>query len=364
MLTDYYLDARYGNDSTGTGGQLSPWKTINQLLTDATGLKSGPITSDVTIHLAGTQNGPDLQYYDYVSLDLTGVHCLPGVTLNWQPCLYPPGPSYSAAPQEWNDGNYYEAGDPFSTTTPPAPLDVLAGMRPCQFSQGILCTGGMNNVFRGICFGAAANWDPLMSMGVTADTVGVHLIYCAVGPLPPAPNSIGIFAVGSAMVNVENSLVANFNTGALAAEGAWLLLSGNNWFADCGAVGVQAWADARVLIQPWYGPGQPTWRTTTIVTTSPRAEYKAVWASASKIMISDLTPIGLRYRGQLQVVKQDLHGNDEYYGVVLEAQSLLLGAKLVMFTNPALATTQPAFETVPAGQQIVLKAGEGCVRVN
>ena len=48
----------------------------------------------------------------------------------------------------------------------------------------------------------------------------------------------------------------------------------------------------------------------------------------------------------------------------LEAESLLLGAKLVMFTNPALATTQPAFETVPAGQQIVLKAGEGCVRVN
>jgi len=161
---------------------------------------------------------------------------------------------------------------------------------------------------------------------------------------------------------LQNSAVVNFACGALVGNSS-LTLSGDNWIAESGTCGVMAMVNSQVFVQSWaMNSGLPTMRTTTIVTTSPRGPYKAVYASASKIMIPDFSPLGLPNRGQIQIIKADLHGNDEYFGVVLEAQSLLLGAKLVMFTNPALATTQPAFDTVPLSQQITLAPGEGCVR--
>ena len=355
MLTDYYLDAVHGSDSNASPVWNAPWKTISKLLTDSTnGLLSGPITADTTIHLAGSLTAPST--YDYLALDLTGVICMPGVTLAWQPYFWT---SIGSSPTEWSDPDYCQGNDPYGGSSA---VDPLNGVRPCMFSGGITVANGANNVFRNIGIMPAAGPGAL-SYGLLADGCAVSMIYCVVGPLAPTPVSVGFCAVGGAVLTVENSLVSDVNAGAIVV-GAALTLAGNNWFVDCGAVGVQAWADARVVIQPWYGPGLPSWRTTTIQTASPRAAYKAIWASASKIIILDMTPLGVTNRAQLQIIKQDLHGNDEYYGVVLEAQSLLLGAKLVMFTNPALATTQPAFETVPAGNQIVLKPGQGCVRID
>jgi hypothetical protein len=268
-------------------------------------------------------------------------------------------------------------------TNPPAPLNVLTGQRPCQISGGVMAasagTGALSNirnniVIRGVVIGPLTM--PVQGVTpavLTANGGGVALDYCLlVGPLGPfqqyapqgpAPLSVGIVVAGMGSGStLQNSAVVNFACGALVGN-ASLELSGDNWIAESGACGVLAMANSQVVVQSWaMNSGLPTMRTTTIVTTSPRNAYKAVYASASKIMIPDFTAFGLPYRGQIMIVKHDLHGNDEYYGVVLESQSLLLGAKLVSFTDPALATTQPAFDTVPPSQQITLAPGEGCVR--
>jgi hypothetical protein len=368
MAHDYYLDSINGDDSSGAGTATSPWKTVARLYAPTpplTPILPVPIVETTTIHLCGTPDPNPAQPYDYLTLTLSGVQCLNGAQLIWQPYI----PPTTGVGFEWFDSYYWQGRYPVASTAvppppPPPPLNVLTSVRPCKFSQGVFIDGGSNNiVFKGLEIDGGAM--PVLQMAAAAGVGGgssAQFLFCEFNG-SQTPTSVGVAVLDGSAVTVENSFAAGFNTGALVANGSSLTLNGNNSIIDSGAVGLLAWADGRVMIQTWMvNSGQLPWATTTIQTSSPRNAYKAVWASASKILIPDLSIAGMQYRGLLQIIKQDLHGNDEYYGVALEAQSLLLGAKLVMFTNPvALGTTQPAFETVPAAQQISLAAGEGCI---
>jgi len=352
MAFDYYVDSRNGHDPapppapSGDGTSGNPWRTITPVLAAL----AHPIVQTTTIHLAGSLTVPGL--YDYGTLALSGVQCLNNSQLIWQPWI--PSPS-----TEWNNTNYLNGLDPLSSLAPPPAFDPTKP-KTCMFSGGVSIDLGSNNVvFRGIEIAGG------LSQGLTTGAVAVNdgsraqFVFCRFDQ-PQASNTIGVLLLGDSTVTIENCYVTDFSSGIVAMDGVDLSLNGANWIVDCGAVGLAAFWDSRVGIQPFLG-GVLTLCTTTIQTASPRGAYKAVWAVASKIVIPDLSLIGVANRGLLQIIKQDLHGNDEYYGVVLEAQSLLLGAKLVMFTNPALATYQPAFETVPRSRQIVKAAGQGCI---
>ena len=69
-LQDFYVDAVYGSDSTGTGAQLNPWQTITYALSQVTGTQINP----AIIHIAaGTYDANlgemfPLEMEDYVSL--------------------------------------------------------------------------------------------------------------------------------------------------------------------------------------------------------------------------------------------------------------------------------------------------------
>jgi hypothetical protein len=336
MALDYYVDSVSGDDGTGTGASGSPWKTIAKAISAL----ATPVVDTTTIHLIGTLANP--QTYD--AANFVGVQCLGGAAVILKPDIF-------------NISNYAQGIDPFGSSGSLNPTGAKPVLLQGIMSPAISFRQGSSGV---VCLGLELTSPPtigFMGSVTLKEASSAALFYSRVKEA-----GTGLAVEAASTLAFENGhLLNNIMMGAYCLDRGELILSGDNTFTECGNMGVYLYHNSSLLIKPSDSDPRKYF-TSLFETLSPRLKYKAIWAAGNSVVnILDLTEVtNMPLMGYLKILNRNLYDSPNYIGIVLEGRSLLLNAKNISFSDPAINQGLP---TVPVSQQIVAAADEDCTVV-
>jgi hypothetical protein len=331
MATNYYVDWSKADDS----GAGTSWATAKKHLSAMIAALPDPVTDQSIIWMKGTVASP-------VTYGETGN------------VIYIAGLQFKGAvaelvvqPEEWQEANYQAGGNPYvssggtfdPTATKPVIIPtVLVGRTGPVTLKGLKITSNQ--------------------------AVGVHsyagaittLSYCAVTDIAGAGVSCD-----TSEVTVLNSYLYNNDYGAVVAHKGILQFQGENTVKDSEKCGVLAQVDSLLQFRAWLT--LPSTRyLTKINTTSARNEYQAIKAVInSTVMICDQPNDDTIQIGQVKILDEHLMQSKDYYGVVLESASRVIGAGNIVFWD---ANINSGKDTVPPTNRLAAAAAEGITVVD
>ena len=338
-MADIYVDYAAGDDTTGDGTSTgTAYQHISKALTDV----ADPLTEETTIHLGGTCAVSQDYGADSVDteIDLEDINIQGEGELIIQPTI-------------WVEADYESGAGPFVASTGTPAWDPT-GTKPCTVPP-VKVDNTKHIIIKGVVISGGGAGTQL-SAGISVTNQGSATFhYCTVED----------FTMGALIMSLSWATFCNccFNEngwGIACVAASNLGLVGDNTFLNNMQGGVLCTSDSQVSIQAW-DENASTFFTTLIKTTAYRHNYAGVkLLSNSSAYIED--PIAQIDPNRVSIARlkiindTDNYNLKNYYGLVLESFSKLMGAKNILFSDPDINKGDP---TVPDGNQIVGKPNEG-----
>jgi hypothetical protein len=351
FLVFYVAPAPAGSDSNNGETPETPFEHISKALL----ISAATYYETLTINLAGTLASPNA-YAEPI-----------GATLRLAQSILK-GRRVVIQPTYWDEAKYARGDDPFGASGGWNP----AGSKPCSVwnlsinNANGLCLRGLaiqttalpENAYIpeeiGTLLELFGGMIPGVGVGLS-DGSGFRAEYCSI-----TGGNYGITADGGSRADLVNcAILEAVEAGIVLENGSTAILTGDNRFRDCGAVGIEATRRSSVWIRG--EDSFPFRNTTRIATTGLRREYAAIRLASDSVLGTRSDAAREKAdTGFLRIVNERDVISPRYHGVELESRSCLLGARDVSFCDPAISDGQP---TVPPGQQIVQPEGHGTLVV-
>jgi hypothetical protein len=170
----------------------------------------------------------------------------------------------------------------------------------------------------------------------------------------------GFGSVKNSFVTVEGSASMVNNWGAVCGYGSQMVLLGSNYFYDSKNGGILCHTHSTVIFR-FQNTGSQNRFVTGIFTITPHRKYAGMKAMAnSQLVVEDPDVNPSQERSAIVTIFDEKRSpGPEYYGVVLESMSMLLGAANVKFFHPEDALEQKP--TIPEEKQFWGDESEGTV---
>ncbi len=338
MAVDYYVDYDSGDDAwdgtTSTPGAPSGPKQHISAMIEAL---AEPIDDEVTINLAGTVATPETYLETSGKVNMNSLNFEMDATLTIQA-------------ETWNQSNYESDDDPYNEG---GSWDPTAD-KPCIVPP-FNVEDTKNLTFKGLDFRKSDD-NEMVIVHVTEHS-SATFYYCAFsqGEL----NGLLVSFLSNAYAN--NCFFYHNKVGVVASYRSVLSLIGANYVADNLRIGIVATQSSTVVFQAWRDDSLKY--VTDIRTTIEILKYTAILIRMnSSIDIEDAwfvdDDIDIAH---VRIVNETAYRSKQYFGVVVESQSIFSGAENTSFAD---ATVNDGKDTIPTGQQIVAKTEEGAIAIS
>ena len=328
IATNYFVDPVSGDD-THPGTEVSPKKTIQ----GAVDLITGVINDVTTIHLKDDTT----HYVD--SVMIRGIRCI-GKNAR-----------FVIQTEIWNDVKYEGAqDDPYGTQ---ADFDIKSE-KPVVISADMEIEDSTGVELCGLGYNGTTDDAQLKINGQSK----VQAKYCRFEGMDAS-----VLSMGGAITVLENSYFLDNVVSIILMAMSGLMLSGNNFIENATHRGIVAMIDSTLWITPW-GLHPLQYYITEIKTTRPRvSKYAGIHlgiGSTLFVQSNSMDIIPLPVIGRVAIHHDMADFNSEYYGVIMESKSLLVGMKNMIFT---MLNTKSETIQMPESQTIVEKENEGTIVV-
>lgn len=333
MANDIYVDASGGSDATGDGTSAgTAYKHISKALEDVT----FPLNESQKIVAVGDTTNQD----DYDYQDSTDTH------INLEGYEIQAGGSLVFEIDGWDDTKY-DDGEESPLSDGGSSFDPTE-TKGCWFPPFKLDDGIKKVAFRGVAF-KSDNAD--YRFGIMAEEGALGIFdYCTFEGF----QEMGIYSTSTSMIRVNNCYFYECAAGVVAGDRSFVLMEGSNYVHDCMRYGLYAFNDSNISVR-WWETDPLVHKTTKIYTTEARRNYVAIGAKGNSSIYIGRPSLDRTFTRPImvQILNEVDFKADAYFGVSLEARSLLTGAKFINFTGKDASGNElnQGLETVPKGQQ-------------
>jgi len=332
MATNYYVRPEGSDSNDGSTHALA-----KQRLSAMIAVLEDPITDEVCINMEiGSYSSPNGYSETSGVVQLKNLRCSgPDASLTIRTYKFDdPNCTY------FDMGSYFGNGDPYglgSQWNPHAQKPIYLGYR----LEIINFSGNINLEGLGM-WKSGSPW-PMKGLYVE-NSNDVHVMYCSFGFW-----AAGVHAARNSIVTFENSFAALCNMAVVGSEGSQIFMVGDNYLEDHVKFGLVCYNNTTAVFRSWPDNLGDHF-TTEISTSNPRKRYAAIKALLNSSIIiedPDLNPTQTT-AARIKITNESLLETKEYYGVVLESKSSLIGAEHFTFSDPDINQGK---ETIPSDKQ-------------
>lgn len=338
MAGSYYINPDRPDD---TGNGLS-WATAKKTIQGLVDILTGPVEGETKVYLAA-----DATAAFSGDVQMRGISAIgEDAKLVFEPR------STDNSTVVWNEDNYEgHTYSPFESTETGA-FDITADDKPVELPLQFDIRDCRHVEFRGFKIIGTSGF-VLAQLTLINSASGVKFVYCR-----HEEKSTGIASLGNSNVDAENCYFLRNNVAVYAGHGGNFNLIGNNYIVEPYKHGILGWMGGNLLVSPWDESFD--YYTTEVRTNLSRPSFEAIKLVGKSVM-SIWQGFGLLDEisiGKVRVYNANRVLSPKYLGVVLESQSMVVGASQFEFLT---LNAKSEDQNMPAAQRFVAARGERCL---